>query len=112
MNPAASLFLAVVLAWDPPPDPSVTGYRVWWGTVSGLHGDSSDAGPATTKTLSDDIFWPEVTYYFVARSYNAAGIESSDSNEVSGPDRRSDADPDARANPKPAAKSALHSGRP
>ena len=72
----------VTLAWDAPADPSVTGYRVWWGTASGLYGDSSDAGPATTKTLSDDIFLPGVTYYFVARSYNAAGIESSDSNEV------------------------------
>lgn len=72
----------VTLQWDAPADASVTGYRVWWGTASGLHGDSSDAGPETTKTLSDDIFLPGVTYYFVARSYNTAGIESSNSNEV------------------------------
>ena len=46
------------------------------------HTESSDAGNLTQETVSDDLFLPGVTYFFVARSYNSTGIESSNSNEV------------------------------
>jgi hypothetical protein len=83
MNALAILFFAVVLQWDQPADLSITGYKVYWGLISGTYTQNSDAGLNSQETLSDDLFLPGVTYFFVARSYNAAGLESANSNEVS-----------------------------
>jgi hypothetical protein len=79
-----TLSSAVTLEWDAPtpPDPTIVGYRLYWGTVSGLPGDFQDAGMSLTTTVSDDTFPFGVTIYFVARSYNAQGVESVSSNEV------------------------------
>lgn len=79
-----SLLLAVTLAWDPPADLSgVSGYRLYWGPASGQYVSSEDAGSNTEETIPDDQFAPGATYFFVARSYSSAGLESSNSNEVS-----------------------------
>ena len=72
----------VTLAWDEPDDPTISGYRLYWGTISGAYTQSSDAGPSTQESVSDDQFAYGATYFFVARSYNVAGLESIDSNEV------------------------------
>ena len=82
------LFISVVnansaqltLAWDPSPDPVCTGYKVYWGTVSGNYSWSSDAGSQATHTVPD--LAEGATYYFVATAYDAARTESSFSNEV------------------------------
>jgi len=75
---------AVTLEWDAPApvDPTIVGYRLYWGTVSGLPADFQDAGMSLTATVPDDHFPFGVTIYFVARSYNAQGVESVNSNEV------------------------------
>jgi len=75
---------APTLEWNAPSpaDPTIVGYRLYWGTISGLPGDSQDAGMALTATVPDDSFPFGVTIFFVARSYNAQGVESVDSNEV------------------------------
>ena len=77
-----ALLLAIMLQWNAPADPTVTGYKVYWGTVSGLYVDSSDAGNSTQEALDDSLFTLGIIYFFVARSYNADGLESVNSNEV------------------------------
>jgi hypothetical protein len=85
---AAAFFLAsvsahagsVTLAWDPSPDPAVTGYRVFYGTAPGVYSQSVNVGNTTSHTVGslDDT----TTYYFSVRSYNANEVLSTPSNEV------------------------------
>ena len=69
----------VTLAWDPNAEP-VDGYRLYYGTTSGVYTDSMDAGDTTQATLTGLNL--DTTYYIVVRAYNIDG-ESGNSNEVS-----------------------------
>ena len=69
------------LAWDAPTNgPAPAGYKVYYGTSSGNYSSSVDAGNATTVTISDVTVGS--TYYFASKSYDAAGNQSTYSNEV------------------------------
>ena len=71
----------LTLAWNPNSDGNTTGYRVYWGHQSGVYGGSVDVGNVTTwrfNGLADGV-----PYYFVMRAYNAAGVLSAPSIEVS-----------------------------
>jgi hypothetical protein len=70
------------LAWDASTDPTVTGYRVYYGTVSGVHTSSINAGNQTTALVSS--LTNGARYYFVVRSYNASGVLSAPTGEVNG----------------------------
>jgi hypothetical protein len=71
---------SVTLAWDAPTDPSVTGFTVYYGTQSGVYTNKITAGMQTTLVVSN---LPDGgSYYFVVKSYNASGTESTPSNEV------------------------------
>jgi hypothetical protein len=72
---------SVTLAWDPSPDPAVTGYLLQYGTQSGVYTSQIDVGNRTQYSL---LSIPEGTYYFVVVSYNAIGGISGPSAEVSG----------------------------
>lgn len=82
---AAMTLPAPTLEWDAPSpaDPTIVGYHLWWGTVSQNPSQFQDAGLALTATVPDESFPVGITIFFVARSYNATGIESVNSNEVS-----------------------------
>lgn len=70
----------VTLAWDANPDPSVTGYKVHYGTSSGIYQEVIDTGNVTSWTipnLSDGI-----PLYFAVTDYTSSGTESGYSNEV------------------------------
>ena len=71
-----------LLQWDPNLEPDIAGYKIHWGTSSRVYQKSVDVGAVTSYELSglDD----GVTYYFAVTAYNAAGLESDYSNEVSG----------------------------
>ena len=73
-----SLFLAVILAWDPSPTPGVK-YRLYYGPNSGQQTIFEDAGTSTTWEVKD--LPPGVPIYFVARAYIGVS-ESGPSNEV------------------------------
>lgn len=68
------------LSWDPVSDPSVRGYRLYYGLLPHAYDSSVDAGPATTYTVAN--LQADTTYYFAVTAYNSAG-ESGYSNEVS-----------------------------
>lgn len=70
----------VSLAWDAVQDPSVAGYAVYYGTVSGQYSTRLDTGTSTAITIPG--LTEGVTYYFVYAVYDALGEESAPSNEV------------------------------
>lgn len=71
----------VTVVWDRNTETDVSGYRVIYGTASGQFSQTQDVGPANSATIAG---LPEgVTYYVAVTAYNAAGAESSPSNEVS-----------------------------
>ena len=76
----------VTLAWNanpPTSDPATntTGYRMHIGFASGNYTQSTDVGKNTTFTLTN--LTSGSTYYFAVTAYDAAGVESPPSNEVS-----------------------------
>src|SRR4051812_40339557 len=80
--PSWSLGGATVgLAWDPSPDDTTTGYRVHYGKVSGSYSNSLDVNLQTTATVQNLVIGTK--YYFTVAAYNAYGLESPPSAEVS-----------------------------
>ena len=73
---------SITLAWDPSPDSSVVGYKVYWGVATRNYTNSLSAGSATTLTVSNLVVGR--TYYFAATAYDTNGIESDYSVEASG----------------------------
>ncbi|HWW01934.1 MAG TPA: fibronectin type III domain-containing protein [Candidatus Acidoferrum sp.] len=71
----------VTLAWDPSSDPTVIGYRIYYGLAAGTYTNMVDVGAATSVTVSNLV--PGATYQFAATTYNLAGLESAYSTEIS-----------------------------
>ena len=80
--PARLCASALTLAWDPNTEPDLAGYRVYYGTASGVYVDSVNAGNTTTYRL--DGLLDGVTYYIAVTAYDTSGNESDFSKEVSG----------------------------
>jgi hypothetical protein len=72
---------SVTLAWNQSTDPTVAGYNIYYGGASGTYTNESSAGSATNATISGLISGK--TYYFAATAYNALGLESGFSSEMS-----------------------------
>lgn len=70
---------AVSLAWDASSDLNVVGYRLHYGTQSGVYTNTVDVNNATSAIL--DLPDDGQTYYIAATSYDADGGESGYSNE-------------------------------
>lgn len=71
----------VSLQWDANSEPDIAGYKVYYGTNSGVYFASIDVGNTTTTTVGN--LKEGVTYYFAATAYNTSRLESDRSNEVS-----------------------------
>lgn len=71
----------VTVTWDVNTNPAVTGYKLYYGQASRSYTSSIDVGKQTTCTISNLI--DGKTYYFSATDYDASGMESGYSNEVS-----------------------------
>lgn len=85
----------ITLAWDSTTDPSVAGYKIYYGTVSravsGSYERSTDVGMATqTQTSSNTASYTlrgltmGRTYYIAITAYDKTHVESNFSNEVNG----------------------------
>ena len=71
----------ITLAWDPSPEPAVTGYRVYYGPSSYYYTAVVDVGNQTVLTISGLL--PGVTYFFSATAYSeSTGDESYFSGEI------------------------------
>jgi hypothetical protein len=70
----------IALAWDASPDPTVTGYRVFFGVQPSTYTNSVSFGNVTCGTISN--LARATTYYFAATAHDAAGVESPLSNET------------------------------
>jgi len=70
----------VTLAWDPNPEPSVQGYRVYYGKASGFYTGVVDVGNQTDCIITG--LEAGTTYYFACTAYSASGDESNFSGEI------------------------------
>lgn len=69
----------VTLAWNAETDPTVTGYNIYQGVASRTYTNMINAGNATSIAVE----MPRgITNYFAVTAYDAAGLESTFSNEV------------------------------
>jgi len=87
----------VTLQWNPSTDTTVTGYKINYGTAPATYQTSINVGNQTTYTVTG---LGSGTFYFAVSAYNAAGIQSSFTNEVS----------KALASTPPSSGSLAHSG--
>ncbi len=71
---------SITLGWTASPDPTVTGYIIYWGPASENYTESEDVGTNTSTTISS--LSAGLTYYFAATSYNSARIQSTDTAEI------------------------------
>ena len=65
---------SVSLSWEPSPDPTLVGYRVYQGTASHVYTLRYDLASAVGTTITGLI--PGTTYYLGITAYNAGGLES------------------------------------
>jgi hypothetical protein len=71
----------VVLHWNASSSKNVR-YNIYRGSVPGMHPDKLNAAPVDGLTFTDRNVQMGKNYYYVARAVDAAGQESSDSNET------------------------------
>jgi hypothetical protein len=69
----------VTLIWDPSSDPTVTGYKIHYGSTPGNYQTSISVGNQTSYTVTG---FGSGTHYFTVAAYNSAGGQSAFSNEV------------------------------
>ncbi len=70
----------LTVAWDPSPDPTVMGYRVYVGTTSGAYTEIYDVGNVTTFSYNAA---EGTTYYFTVAAYAPGPVVGPRSTEVS-----------------------------
>jgi hypothetical protein len=71
---------SVTLQWNPTSSSNIAGYRLYYGTRSGVYSQHLDVGNETTTSVSNLSVGQ--TYFFSVTAYNATA-ESARSNEVS-----------------------------
>jgi hypothetical protein len=77
---AAQQAYAITVTWNRNVEPTVTGYRVSYGTQPGVHSTTVDVG----NVISYQVNLPTgFKYYFVVRAYDVYGQVSPPSSEVS-----------------------------
>jgi len=71
----------VTLAWNANNEPTVAGYRVYYGTASRVYSMVVDVGNWTNCVISE--LQDGITYFFTATAYDSEGSESSYADEIS-----------------------------
>ena len=78
LAPARADARPISLAWDPSPDPTVTGYTLVYGTTSGIYPTSVEVGNVTSYQI--DLPGPQ--YFFSVRAHTGTGVPSALAAEV------------------------------
>jgi fibronectin type 3 domain-containing protein len=78
---AARANQSALLTWNPSPQTNVTGYKIYSGPASHSYSSVVTVDNVTNATLSGLV--PGKTYYYAATAVDAAGNESTFSNEAS-----------------------------
>src|SRR5438093_7349036 len=76
---ARALAADFTLTWDPNSEPTVAGYKLYYGTVSRSYLTNIDVGNKTSYAVTG---LAAGTYYFSVTAYDIRGNESGFSNEV------------------------------
>jgi hypothetical protein len=71
----------VTLAWNPSTDPTVTGYKLYYGGATQSYTNMVAVGSTTNATISGLL--PGGEYFFAATAIDGVGLESAFSNEIS-----------------------------
>src|SRR5882672_2621066 len=80
LGTASTLHATTVTAlWDPNPETDIAGYKLSYGTVSGIYTTIVDVGNVTTWPLN---LTGGLRYYFAVQAYNTSGMISPYSLEV------------------------------
>ena len=71
----------VQVTWNPNTEPDLSGYKIYYGTASGVYGDPIDVGNVTGHVME---ITPQhgATYYFALTAYDTSGNESGYSSEA------------------------------
>jgi len=71
----------VQVTWNPNTEPDLAGYKIYYGTASGVYGDPIDVGNVTGHVME---ITPQhgATYYFALTAYDTSGNESGYSSEA------------------------------
>jgi FG-GAP-like repeat/Fibronectin type III domain len=72
----------VTLAWDANSSPAIAGYKLYWGTASGVYTGNADVGTSTSYVVTG--LDSDTRYYFTVRSYSSGGTMSAQATEISG----------------------------
>ena len=89
---APSTVAPVSFAWDVSAEENIAGYRMHFGTESGVYTDVRDVGLVPTGPDKDGVqshlsgeleFEFGTTYFTAITAYNTSGLESDYSNEIS-----------------------------
>ncbi len=70
----------VDLEWDANPETDISGYKVSYGTSSGVYPNVVDVGTNPSTSISD--LTEGTTYYFAVSAVNESGLQSSLSSEI------------------------------
>lgn len=88
LSPANLFAGEAVITWNAPvsnadgtPLTDLAGFKIYYGTISGIYTDNIDVGRVTTSRISN--LTDGLIYYFVVTAYDFAGNESGYSNEIS-----------------------------
>lgn len=73
--------LNISFGWTASTSPGVVGYNIYWGVGSWQYTNLVNVGNSTVGTVSNLV--RGATYYFACTAYDAIGLESTFSNEVS-----------------------------
>ena len=81
-NPTTISWTAPTLNTDGTPLTDLAGYKIYYGTATGVYGTPKDVGNVMTYPISS-VVTTKGTYFLVVTAYNTAGDESDYSNELS-----------------------------
>ena len=75
LGTASNLYAATVTAsWNANPEPDIAGYKLSYGTATGVYTTTIDVGNVTTYVPTG--LAPATGYFFVVQAYNTGGLTS------------------------------------